>query len=74
MGMSKWEYKLAGIRQEEIPALTGGTQEQTINTELNRLVAEDWEIIESNIHTVRANEPVILLLRREKSAAIGFSS
>ena len=72
--MSKWEYKLAGIRQEEIPALTGGTQEQTINTELNRLVAEDWEIIESNIHTVRANEPVILLLRREKSAAIGFSS
>ena len=42
--------------------------------ELNRLVAEDWEIIESNIHTIRANEPVILLLRREKSAAIGFSS
>ena len=72
--MSKWEYKLAGIQQEEIPALTGGTQEQKIDMELNRLVAEDWEIIESNIHTIRANEPVILLLRREKSAAIGFSS
>ena len=72
--MSKWEYKLAGIRQEEIPALTGEPQERTVNTELNQLVAEDWEIIESNIHTVRANEPVILLLRREKSAAIGFSS
>ena len=72
--MPKWEYKLVGIKQEDIPELTDVPQESGINTQLNRLVTEDWEIIESNVHTVRANEPVILLLRREKSAAIGFSS
>ena len=72
--MPKWEYRLVEIKQEDIPELTGPSQESAINTALNRLVAEDWEIVESNLRTVRANEPVILLLRRERSATIGFSS
>ena len=72
--MPKWEYELVEIKREDIPELTNVSQESAINTQLNRLVAEGWEIIESNIHMARANEPVILLLRREKSTTIGFSS
>lgn len=70
--MAKWEYKLIRIGLNQVPAL-GGQGKDRLSDKLNALIQDGWEIVESNLRNVRAEEPIVLLLRRERAGAIGFT-
>jgi len=68
--MAKWEYKLIRIGMNQVPALGG---KDRLSDKLNALIQDGWEIVESNLRNVRAEEPIVLLLRRERTGAMGFT-
>ncbi len=70
--MAKWEYKLIRIGLNQVPTLEGRGKDR-LNDKLNALIQEGWEIVESNLRNVRADEPIVILLRRERAGTIGFS-
>ena len=75
MAKTKWDYKLVRINQDRIIGLDEiEDREDETSTRLNQLLSEGWEVVEFNIRELRASEPIVVLLRRERGSSIGFSS
>ena len=75
MAKTKWDYKLVRIDQDRIIGLDElNDREDEVSTRLNKLLSEGWEVVEFNIRELRAGEPMVVLLRRERGSSIGFAS